>query len=211
MPSTWFIVKSDRELGPYTSAQVKQLAASGQLKTEDLLRRANGTKPVIARKIQGLFPDVQIPDRPRSTPPPLPSERPLSGTTATVESPPVSQSPRVTPPPEQPPVQPPPSVYEIIVGVMGVIVCLVGLIRLGLLLTRPSDPAKPPAIQAPANQQDMAEVRRRLQEYHRPHPMDDDPGVKQIIDMMKRNGTWTETGEQNVKDQAEDFKKHGVW
>jgi hypothetical protein len=57
MPSAWFIVKPDRQLGPYTSAQIKQLAASGQLKTADLLRKADQTTTVAAGKIRGLFPE----------------------------------------------------------------------------------------------------------------------------------------------------------
>ena len=57
MPSTWFIVKPDRQLGPYTSAQMKQLAASGQLKADDLVRKADQTTTVAAGKIRGLFPE----------------------------------------------------------------------------------------------------------------------------------------------------------
>lgn len=67
MPSNWYVVLPDRELGPYSSAQIKQMAASGQLKAEDLLRRADRTKPVIARKIQGLFPESEA-----LSPPPIP-------------------------------------------------------------------------------------------------------------------------------------------
>ena len=57
MSSNWFIVKPDRQLGPYTSAQIKQLAASGQLKTADLVRKADQTTTVAAGKIRGLFPE----------------------------------------------------------------------------------------------------------------------------------------------------------
>ena len=74
MAPNWFIVKPDRELGPYTSAQMKQLASSGQLKTENLLRKADQTTPVAAGNLQELFPQVQAPDRPETPPPPLPSE-----------------------------------------------------------------------------------------------------------------------------------------
>jgi hypothetical protein len=104
MASSWFIVKPDRELGPYTSAQIKHLASSGQLKTDDLVRRADQPKTVTAGKVQGLFPQVQRPDRPRTTPPPLPSERKQSGTLASPEpfpepTDPVQERPRTTPPP----------------------------------------------------------------------------------------------------------------
>ena len=75
MPSTWFIVKSDRELGPYTRAQMKQSAASGQLTTGDSVRRKGRLAAVVAGKVEGLFTDAQTPDRPKTTPPPLPSEK----------------------------------------------------------------------------------------------------------------------------------------
>ena len=64
MPSTWFIVKPDRQLGPYTNAQIKQLAASGQLKTADLVRKADQTTTVAAGKIRGLFPENEAPSSP---------------------------------------------------------------------------------------------------------------------------------------------------
>ena len=103
MPSTWFIVKPDRQLGPYTSAQMKQLAASGQLKTDDQVRRADQQTPVAAGKIRGLFPENECPDRPKTTPPPLPSERSESGTPElslpSLPSNEASQRPKTPPPP----------------------------------------------------------------------------------------------------------------
>ena len=75
MPSNWFIVNPDRELGPHTSAQMKQLASLKQLKTDDLVRRADRTKSVAAGKVQGLFPPDQTAAHPKTTlAPPLPSE-----------------------------------------------------------------------------------------------------------------------------------------
>ena len=65
MPSSWFIVKPDRQLGPYTNAQIKQLAASGQLKTADLVRKADQTTPVAAGKIQGFVPGERSTHRPQ--------------------------------------------------------------------------------------------------------------------------------------------------
>ncbi len=86
MPSNWFIVKPDRELGPYTSAQMKHLSSSKQLKTDDLVRRADLTKTVAAGKVQGLFPQLETTDRPKTKPAQLPSQRKQS------ESPPSSGS-----------------------------------------------------------------------------------------------------------------------
>jgi antitoxin component YwqK of YwqJK toxin-antitoxin module len=104
MPSTWFIVKPDRELGPYTSAQMKQLASSGQLKIDELVRRADQSKTVTAGRVQGLFLPVQMTDRPRTTPPPLPSERQQSQTPSSSgplpkTTHPIQDRPKTTPPP----------------------------------------------------------------------------------------------------------------
>ena len=63
------------ELGPYTNAQMKQLAASGQLTAGDFVRREDKLAPIVAGKVEGLSPDAQPADRPKTTPPPLPSER----------------------------------------------------------------------------------------------------------------------------------------
>jgi GYF domain 2 len=102
MPTNWYIVKSDGELGPYTSDQMKSLAASGQLKTDDQVRREDLKSPVAAGKIRGLLPEVQTSNHPTTTCPPLPSERSKSGTAS--GPPPFASSqtperPRTTPPP----------------------------------------------------------------------------------------------------------------
>lgn len=89
MPSTWFIVKSDRELGPYTSAQLKQFAQSGQLKADDFVRRDDRLAPVVAREIQGLFQDAQTHDYPKTTAPPLPSDRAKASGEASTAQPPL--------------------------------------------------------------------------------------------------------------------------
>jgi len=104
MPSTWFIVKPDRQLGPYTSAQMKQLAASGQLKINDQVRRADQETPVAAGGFQELFPENEFPEHPKTTPPPLPSERSENGMQELSEprsltSNEASERPKTTPPP----------------------------------------------------------------------------------------------------------------
>jgi GYF domain 2 len=80
MSSHWLLVKKDGELGPYTSAQMRQMALSGKLTTNDLVRRADQTTPVEAAKIRGLLPHGEAPDSRRTTPPPLPSVRTRSET-----------------------------------------------------------------------------------------------------------------------------------
>jgi len=67
MSTSWYIDKSGRELGPYSSNQMMELAAAGQLKSDDLVRRADQTTPVAARKIRGSFPEGQTRKSPRTT------------------------------------------------------------------------------------------------------------------------------------------------
>ena len=60
---------------------MKQLAASGQLKTDDLVRKADQTMPVAAGDLQVLFSELQPTARTRTTPPPpLTSEKKKSDT-----------------------------------------------------------------------------------------------------------------------------------
>lgn len=104
MPSTWFIVKPDRQLGPYTSAQMKQLAASGQLKINDQVRRADQETPVAAGGFQELFPENEFPEHPKTTPPPLPTElsesrMPELSEPRSLTSNEASERPKTTPPP----------------------------------------------------------------------------------------------------------------
>jgi hypothetical protein len=71
----WFIVKPDGELGPYNNSQMKQFAASGQLKSLDLVRADDQATPIAAGKIQAFFPAAQSAARPTTTAAPLPLER----------------------------------------------------------------------------------------------------------------------------------------
>jgi len=74
MSTSWYIDKSGRELGPYSSNQMMELAAAGQLKSDDLVRRADQTTPVAARKIRGTFPEGQTRKSPKTTAAPVSSE-----------------------------------------------------------------------------------------------------------------------------------------
>lgn len=65
MPA-WFIVRNGREQGPVTAQQLKQLAATGQLRSDDLVRRDDMQAPRPAKQVKGLF----------ETPPPPPQESP---------------------------------------------------------------------------------------------------------------------------------------
>lgn len=90
MPADWYIVKPDRELGPYTGAQMKQLAAAGQLDPSHLVRRADREEPIRASQVRGLFEQTNKAAEPlRSTPPPLPTEVRSAKPTGVSEPPPL--------------------------------------------------------------------------------------------------------------------------
>lgn len=56
MPGKWFYKRDGGEmLGPYTSPQFKQLAATGQLLPTDRVRKQGMVKTVVARRVKGLF------------------------------------------------------------------------------------------------------------------------------------------------------------
>lgn len=52
---TWFIVRGDKEEGPYTGTVLKDMATSGKLKPSDLIRRADVETARPASQIKGLF------------------------------------------------------------------------------------------------------------------------------------------------------------
>ena len=84
-PSDWYYAKGNRQLGPVSSTELKQLAESGQLVADDLVWREGMVEWISANKVKGLFA--------------APVEEP-----ARVESP-----PEHSPPVESPPVQSPPA------------------------------------------------------------------------------------------------------
>lgn len=64
MASSWYVEKRGRQLGPFTGPQLKELAATGRLEPGDLVRRADSSKTVPAREVQGLFPQAGADARP---------------------------------------------------------------------------------------------------------------------------------------------------
>lgn len=52
----WYYAKNGQQQGPVTSAQLKQLASSGQIGPDDLVFREGGTQWVAASTVAGLFP-----------------------------------------------------------------------------------------------------------------------------------------------------------
>lgn len=56
METQWYYRKDGQKLGPVSSRQLKELAASGQLQPTDMIWREKLPKWAEARKVQGLFP-----------------------------------------------------------------------------------------------------------------------------------------------------------
>lgn len=78
--ATWFVIRNGKEHGPVSAQQLRQLAATGQLRPDDLVRRDDMQAPRPAREIKGLFgaatePPPSPPDLPPSA---SPSAKPRS-------------------------------------------------------------------------------------------------------------------------------------
>jgi hypothetical protein len=56
MTFEWFVVRDGKEQGPYSTQRLKQMAADGKLRPEDLVRRTDTQAPRRASTIKGLFP-----------------------------------------------------------------------------------------------------------------------------------------------------------
>ncbi len=55
-PQQWFVVRGEKQYGPFSSRRLRELAASGKVVPEDLVRRADMDRATHARRIKGLFP-----------------------------------------------------------------------------------------------------------------------------------------------------------
>lgn len=55
MSNEWYIERQGGTAGPFSGAQLKELAASGRLRTDDRVRRGHDGKAALAGKVQGLF------------------------------------------------------------------------------------------------------------------------------------------------------------
>jgi hypothetical protein len=77
-PSDWYYAKGNRQLGPVSSTELKQLSESGRLVPDDLVWREGMVEWIAAGKVKGLF------DEPVEEPPGM-------------ESPPVQFSPAAAP------------------------------------------------------------------------------------------------------------------
>ena len=51
----WFVRKDEKIYGPFTSAQLRQLASSGKIGPDSLVHRACDNDPAVASRLAGLF------------------------------------------------------------------------------------------------------------------------------------------------------------
>ena len=87
----WHVSKGGRQHGPFTSAQVKKLADSGQLQPEDLIWKDGLAEWVAASSVKGLFSAAAIP----RTPPPVSKATPIKAHPPD-DSQPICDTPRET-------------------------------------------------------------------------------------------------------------------
>jgi uncharacterized protein (TIGR03066 family) len=76
-PANWYVARNKQKSGPYSSAQLKRMAASGQLGPEDMILREGQKQWVTAGTVRGLFPEpvpAEAMDGPRSTTGPAPGQ-----------------------------------------------------------------------------------------------------------------------------------------
>lgn len=71
MAAEWYIEHNGKQHGPFTDAQLKELAASGRLPRTARVQRGVDGKAVVAEKVKGLFPENDTNDRP--VPPAVPT------------------------------------------------------------------------------------------------------------------------------------------
>jgi hypothetical protein len=66
MADEWFIARDKTKDGPYSTAQLKNLASQGRIQPTDMLTKDGMGKWVLASRIKGLLPATQAPSPPRA-------------------------------------------------------------------------------------------------------------------------------------------------
>lgn len=69
----WFAKRDGVERGPFSAAQLRELAADGRLRPSDLVRRGDSPKWVAAATLRGLFPAAPRPSPAAAFVPPAPA------------------------------------------------------------------------------------------------------------------------------------------
>jgi hypothetical protein len=70
MATDWYFARNDEQRGPHSSAELKELAAIGDLRPTDLVWREGMPEWVPANKVKGLFAESVPPPVPRHSPRP---------------------------------------------------------------------------------------------------------------------------------------------
>lgn len=78
MPSDAFLVKDGKEFGPFSSVELKQLAATGKIGPNDLIKRGRDGRAVPARTIAGLVDAIEAAQREAASTPSAPRSLPVS-------------------------------------------------------------------------------------------------------------------------------------
>jgi hypothetical protein len=63
MAEQWFVIRGQKNLGPFTAAKLRELAAKGKLHQDDMVRRDDMRFASPAGEIDGIFPTPQVPAR----------------------------------------------------------------------------------------------------------------------------------------------------
>lgn len=61
MAENWFVIRAGKELGPFTTRQLREMAATRKLAPDDLVRRADMQEPRKASTVKGLLPEPVLP------------------------------------------------------------------------------------------------------------------------------------------------------
>jgi len=75
MSADWYVSQHGRQLGPFSSGQLQEMASAGKLKPDDLVTQAGGSKWTPAKQVKGLTFIAAL--AVQSMPAPLPSQLPL--------------------------------------------------------------------------------------------------------------------------------------
>lgn len=79
MPHNWHYAKGGEKHGPFTAAQLKNLAKTGQLSPDDLVWREDTKEWKKAGSVKGLFSSSDIQPQTTTSPPPLPPTKNQTG------------------------------------------------------------------------------------------------------------------------------------
>jgi predicted Zn finger-like uncharacterized protein len=71
----WYLARDKKKLGPFSPAQVRQMAAAGQIGPDDMLLRDGAPKWISASSIKGLFSSNAVAAAPAPTPATRPAPR----------------------------------------------------------------------------------------------------------------------------------------